>query len=86
MLFNTTVATPAGLTNQERFRVVLVHPGFSTHNQRHGMRNIYLEIAKTAVSEGGVIVCVCVRVYACVCVCAFVCVCVCVCVCVQVFV
>ena len=51
MLFNTTVATPAGLTNQARFRVVLVHPGFSTHNQRHGMRNIYLEITKTAVSE-----------------------------------
>ncbi|CAI7800254.1 unnamed protein product [Closterium sp. NIES-53] len=44
---NTTVATPSSL---DRFRAVLVHPGFSTHSQRMGMRNVLLDISAVWIS------------------------------------
>ena len=50
--FTTTVATPIGIFPRERFRVVLVHPGFSTHSMRHGMRNVFLSIVTAAVGLG----------------------------------
>ncbi|GJP84940.1 hypothetical protein CLOP_g14986 [Closterium sp. NIES-67] len=48
---NTTVVSPPSLSRLiDRFRAVLVHPGFSTHSQRMGMRNVLLEISAIWIS------------------------------------
>ena len=51
----TAYPTPAGLRATDRFRVVLANPGFSTHSERHGMRNVVLPVtaAKVAPGAGG---------------------------------
>lgn len=39
-------ATQASVTGDllKRFKISLVYPGFSTHNQRHGMRNVDMNL------------------------------------------
>ena len=52
--FTTTIATPAGMKDADRFRVVIANPGFSTHSSRHGMRNVFLQVtgAKVRHADG----------------------------------
>ena len=50
--FTTTYATPAGLRDTDRYRVVLANPGFTTHSERHGMRNIILAVTSAQVRRG----------------------------------
>ena len=45
---NTPYDTPGGMADKDRFRVLLVNPGFSTHSQRHGMRNVRLAVKDVA--------------------------------------
>ena len=50
--FTTTITTPDGLSDSDRYRVVLVNPGFSTHSERHGMRNVFLQVTNVQVRSG----------------------------------
>lgn len=50
VVITSSFKTPAGLTDAARFRVVLAHPGFSTHGSRQGMRNVILAISSVVVS------------------------------------
>ena len=56
LTLTTSYPTPGGLRDTDRFRVVLANPGFSTHSERHGMRNSVLPVtaAKVAPGAGGI--------------------------------
>ena len=45
---NSPYDTPGGMADKDRFRVLLANPGFSTHSQRHGMRNVRLAVKDVA--------------------------------------